>query len=45
MKLRCRTAMEGQLKALDVRGLFDHLVASSNKALWSSETLVVRLRL
>ena len=38
----CRTASEKQLRALDVRGLFAHLAASTNKALWSTDTLVVR---
>lgn len=41
----CRTATEKHLSALDVRGLFEHLVASSNKNFWSSETVVVRTRL
>ena len=37
----CRTQLESRLKAMDVRGLFDHLVACSSRALWSSDTLVV----
>ena len=39
----CRTQLESHLKAMDVRGLFNHLVAYSSRALWSSDTLVVRL--
>ena len=39
----CRTQLESRLKAMDVRGLFNHLVAYSSRALWSSDTLVVRL--
>ena len=38
----CRTATEAQLKTLDVRGLFTHLMASSSRALWDTDTLVVR---
>ena len=41
--LPCRTQLESHLKAMDVRGLFNHLVAYSSRALWSSDTLVVRL--
>ena len=39
----CRTQLESHLKAMDVRGLLNHLVAYSSRALWSSDTLVVRL--